>query len=129
MTKEEYMMRLVALDQEIGRLEQQMQIIEQQILEMQTLKISLEEIEKSKEKEMFANLGKNIFIKTEIKDKMLLIDVGNRTLVKKNVEKTLKIVEEQLSKLIEGKNKVLGKMQEIQQQTEAIVSEAEKAGG
>lgn len=128
MAKEEYLIKLATLDQEISRLEQQMQLIEQQILEMQNLKAGLEELGKSKEKQMLANLGKNIFIKTEIKDKNLLVDVGNRTFVKKNVEDTIKVIDEQLSKLMEGKNQVLNRIQEIQKKTEAIIVEAEKAG-
>lgn len=128
MAKEEYLLKLVALEQEISRLEQQMQIIEQKALEMQSLQRGLQELEKSKEKQMLANIGNNIFIKTEILDKKLLVDVGNRTFIKKNVSETLKIVEEQLNKLAEAKNKIMGNMQEIQRQTEDVIVEAEKSG-
>ncbi len=127
MVNEEYIIKLATLEQEITRMEQQMQIIEQQILEMRNLKIGLEELEKSKEKEILANLGKNIFIKTEILDKNLLVDVGNRIFVKKNIAETLKIIEEQLTKLIEGKNRVIGKLQEIQKEAEKIIGEAGKS--
>lgn len=127
MAKEEYLLKLVALEQEINKLEQQMQLIEQQVLEIYTIQICLQELKKSKEKQMFANLGKNIFIKTEIQDKNLFMDVGNRIFVKKNISDTLKIVEDQLIRLGEAKSNVLGKMQEIQQQMEQIVVEAEKA--
>jgi len=127
MVNEEYIMKLAAIEQEMNRLEQQMQIIEQQILEMQALQFGLQELDKSKEKQMFANLGKNIFIKTEIKDKNLLVDVGNKTFVKKNISETLKVIEGQMNKLAEVKNQILGKMQEIQMQTEMVIKEAEKS--
>jgi prefoldin alpha subunit len=126
MAQQEYLFKLAMLEQEMTKLEQQMQLIEQQILEMQNLKAGLEELEKSNEKEMLANLGKNIFIKTEIKDKNLLVDVGNKTFVKKNVAETLKVIEDQLGKLMGAKEQIIGKMQEFQQQTEQIISEAEK---
>ena len=129
MAKEEYLLRLAVLDQEISKLEQQMQLIEQQILEIQNLKVGLEELEKSKEKQILTNLGKNIFIKTEIINKDLLVDVGNRTFVKKNIGGALKLIEEQLSKLTEGKNQVLSKVQEIQQKTGEVIAEAEKTEG
>jgi len=129
MAGEEYILKLAGLEQEITRLEQQMQVVEQQILEMQNLKSELEELDKTKEKDIWANLGKNIFIKTEIKDKNLLVDVGNRTFIKKNIPETLKIIDEQVKKLGEVKEQVLSKIQEIQQNTEKIIREAEKSKG
>ncbi len=126
MVEEKYLLKLALIEQEIGRLEQQMQLIEQQSLEMQNLQKGLEEFEKSREKQMLANLGRNIFIKTEISDKNLLVDVGNRVFVKKNISETLKLVGEQLANLAEAKNKVMGKMQDIHAQAEEIIGEAEK---
>jgi len=127
MVNQEYLIRLATLEQEINRLEQQMQLIDHQVLEMQNLKNGLEEMDKSEEKQMLANLGKNIFIKTEIKEKKLLVDVGNRTFIKKSMGDTVKLVEEQLGKLMEGKMQVIGRMQEIQEEMEKIIVEAEKA--
>ena len=129
MPKEEYILKLAELEQEINRVQQQMQAIEQQVLEMQVLQTGLKELEKTKEKSMLANLGKGIFIKTEIKDKNLLVDVGNRTFVKKTISETLKTIEQELEKLMEGKNNLLGKMQQIQQETQQTIERAsEKAG-
>lgn len=127
MTKEDYLLKLVALEQEINRLEQQMQLIEQQTLEVQTLHIGLQDLDKSKEKQILANLGKNIFIKTEIQDKNLFVDVGGGTFVRKNIQDTLSTIEDQMNRLGEAKNKVLCRMQEIQQQMELVISEAEKS--
>jgi len=126
MAKEEVLLQLAMFEQQINQLEQQMQIIEQNALELRNLKESLEELDKSKEKEIYANLGKNIFIKAEIKDKKLLVDVGNKTFVKKSAEETLKLIEEQIEKLKEAKNNVLNKMQEIQQQAEEAILEAQR---
>lgn len=126
MAQEEYLMKLAMFEQEINRLGQQMQLVEQQALEMQNLQSGLQELEKSKEKKMLANLGKNIFIRTEILDKNLLVDIGNKTFVKKSIKETLKVVEEQLEKLMEAKKKLIEKMQEIQQETEKVIGEAEK---
>ncbi len=127
MAKEQYILKLAMLEQEMNKLEQQMQLIEQQVLEMQNLKNSLEELERSKEKELLANLGKNIFIKTEIKNKNLLVDVGNKTFIKKNIEETLKVIEDQTGKLMEAKSRIIEKMREFQQETEKVIGEAEKA--
>lgn len=126
MAKEDYILKLAMVEQEINRLEQQLQLIEQQILEMQSMQKGLGELEGSKEKQLLANLGRNIFIKTEIQDKNLLVDIGNRIFVKKNISETLKLIESQLEKFNEAKNKIMQKMQEIQSETESIIMEAEK---
>lgn len=126
MAKEEYLIKLAGLDQEVTRLEQQMQLLEQQVLELQNIKTSLEELEKSKGKEIMANLGKNVFIKAEIKDKKLLVDVGNRTFIKKSITETLDVIEDQVNKISEAKGSVLNRIQEIQQEMENILVEAEK---
>ena len=127
MGKEEYILKLGMLEQEFGRLQQQMQIIEQQILELQGLQIGLQELEKTEEKQMLANLGKGVFIKTEILDKELLVDIGNRIFVKKDISKTTELIEEQLEKLIEARTQIIEKMQGFQEQMEKIIVEAEKA--
>ena len=127
MVGQEILIKLATFEQQINQLEQQMQLIDQQVLEMQELKIALEEIEKTEEKEIYANLGKNIFIKTEIKDKKLIVEVGNRTFVKKTIPETVEIAEDQLHKLMIGKNQVMNRMQEVQQETEKVILEAQKA--
>ena len=126
MGKEEYILQLGMLEQEANSLQQRMQIVEQQVLEIQTLGNSLKEIEKTQEKEMLANLGKNIFVKTEIQNKELLVDIGNKIFLKKNIPETLKIIETQIDGLMKVKKKILEKLQEIQEGMERIITEAEK---
>jgi len=54
------------------------------------------------------------------------VDVGNKTFLKKSIPDTLNIVEEQLCKIADAKGKIIEKLQELQQQMEAIVEQAEK---
>lgn len=127
MAKEEYLLKLMSLEQEANRFEQQMQLIDQQVDELQSLHSSLEALEKTKEKELFANIGKNIFIKTELKCRDLLVDVGNKTFIKKSIEETLEVIKNEANKLSEGKTAALENIQTIQMEMEKIVAEAEKA--
>ena len=127
MAKEEIIFRLSMLEQEISKFQEQLQLIEQNILELKNLQLSLQELRDSKEKKMLANLGKNIFIKTEILDKNLIVDVGNKIFIKKNIPETIKIIENQLLKLMQAKNQVLEKMQQLQGQAQEIIAEAEKS--
>ncbi|OGJ16080.1 prefoldin subunit alpha [Candidatus Pacearchaeota archaeon RBG_13_36_9] len=126
MAREQYIMQLAALEQEATKYQEQMQMLDQQVNEIQAIQDSLNELDKSKEKTIYANIGKNIFVKTEVTDKNLLVDVGNRTFLKKSIPDTLKIVEEQLSKIAEAKGKIIERLQELQEQMQAIVEQAEK---
>jgi prefoldin alpha subunit len=127
MAKEQYLYQLAMLEQEANKFQEQMQLLDQQILEIQSIQRCLDELEHSKEKEIYANLGKNIFIKTELKEKNLLVDVGNKTFVRKSISDTSKIVDEQVYKIAEAKGKIVEKLQELQQEMEKIIVEAEKA--
>ena len=126
MANEELILKLTEFEQESQRFQHQIQAIDQQILELQVLQISLKELDKSKEKEMLANLGKGIFIRTEIKDKNLTVDVGNKTFVKKTIEEALKTVDYEFVKLDEGKNKILEQVQRMQEEATRIIAEAEQ---
>jgi len=126
MVDQEILMQLAAFEQEMNQLQQQMQLFDQQIVELQTLKQSLEELEKSKDKEIYANLGKNIFIRAEVKSKDLLVEVGNKTFIKKNIKETLKVADDQLGKIEKAKGKLLEKMQEMQENIQKVIMEAEK---
>jgi prefoldin alpha subunit len=126
LSNQEYIMKLMSFEQESNKLEQQMQLIDQQIVELQTLHAGLEELDKTQEKTLLANLGKNIFIKTEITDKNLFVDVGNKTFVNKNIEETNQIVDRELDKLLDGKREVLERIDAIRQEMENIIAEVEK---
>jgi len=126
MAGEQYIIELAQLEQEADRYQEQMQMLDQQIEEIQSIQRSLNEIDKSKENTIYANLGKNIFIKTQITGKDLLVDVGNKTFVKKDIPGTIKVIEDQITKIIEAKGKIVTKLQEIQENMQKIVEQAEK---
>lgn len=128
MEQQEYLLKLSMIEQEANRLEQQMQIMDQQIQEMQAIKASLENIEARKgEGELLSNLGKGIFIKTEIKDKDLFINVGKNVIVKKTPKETINVLDDQVKKLIAGKEEIISKIEELRGEMQALIGEAEKA--
>lgn len=126
MSNEQYMIQLAQLEQEANRFQEQMQLLDQQIVEIQNIQSSLNELEKSKEKTIYANIGKNIFIKSEVVDKNLLVDVGTKTFIKKDIPETMKLIDEQLVKIAEAKGKIIERLQELQEQMQKVVENAEK---
>jgi len=126
MEQQEYFLKMQMLGSEAEKIEQQIQAIEQQAAELRAVHESLEAIKEGKQKEMLANLGKGIFIPAEIKEKELLVNVGKSILIKKNPEETLKIIGEQIKKLIGGKNGFVLKIENLQEEMQQLLLEMQK---
>jgi len=129
MEQQEFMVQLQMLQQEAEAMDQQIQLIEQQVAEMNAVKLSLEELKNEKQtiaKTILANLGKGIFIEAEVKSNNLFVNVGKDVLVKKTPQQTLEIVEEQLKKLETGKASILERIEEIQRNMQSLVEEVQK---
>ncbi|MEK6935662.1 MAG: prefoldin subunit alpha [Nanoarchaeota archaeon] len=120
---QEKLIQLRIIEQEANQLEQQLQIIEQHISDMQKINNGLDEIEKTQDKEILANIGKGIYIPAQIKSKDLIVEIGSKNFVKKTIPETKKIIEEQLKKLIAFKHQVIEKVGEMQEQMNMLMSE------
>ena len=114
------------MQQEAEKLSEQVQIINQQIAEFEILKLSLDNLDKSKEKEILANLGKGIFVKSRIEDKELFVNVGSGVVVKKKAEEACKIIDKQVSQLGELKRNMLDEIEKINSQLQELIVEARK---
>ena len=129
MEQQEYIMRINMLGQEAEKFESQMQMIDQQMSELDSVKESLSEIKKGvKNTEILANLGKGIFVKSELKDEKLYVNVGKEIMVRKTPEETIKVIEDQLRKLANHKDKITEGIEEIQENMQLLLREmSEKA--
>jgi prefoldin alpha subunit len=95
---------------------------------MNELRESLEEINKNETKEMLINIGKKIYLPVEIKSKNLVVEVGNKSFVNKSVPDTIKLIEEQLGKLVIAKGQVTARLSELEGEIEKIVNQERGAG-
>jgi len=125
MIDQRILMQLAGLEQEVKQLEEKLMLIDQQITEMQRLDIDLEEIEKNKEKDILAGLGKGIFIKAKTGDKNLLVDVGSGIIVKKNIKETKQIIKEQIKKMQEFKLMLINGIEDTKQNMRNIIEKEE----
>lgn len=123
---QEQILEFKEIEQEFEQLSQQMQLIEQNTHEMNELKSSLEEIEKEENKEILANLGKNIFIQVEIKKKELIMGVGNKNFIKKSIPDAKEIIEEQKIKLNTARESIAERLEELQNKMQGLILQAEK---
>jgi prefoldin alpha subunit len=127
MEQQELFMRMNMLGQEAEKIEQHMQAIDQQIQELASVKQSIEAIkdEKEKNKEILANLGKGIFVKSQIKDNELFVNIGNETVVKKTPEQTMQIIDEQTARMLAGKQEMTLRIEQLQSEMQSILAEAQ----
>lgn len=117
--QQEILFKLSLIEQQMQSMHQQLQAVEQGMIELETLKIGLEEFNDSEGKEIIATLGKGIFTKAKIISDKLIVDIGNKNLVEKSVKDTQKLIAEQIEKLMEAKK-------ELNENLEATSKDAEK---
>lgn len=99
--KKKKYVELHILQQQLQQLQQQIVSLQQQVHELGSLSESLEEI-KGVEKgtEILAPLGSGIFIKTKLEDSgEVVMNVGAKTAVVKNIEEAKKLVDEQIDEI------------------------------
>ena len=107
--QKEILFRLSLSEQKIQQLQQQLQAIEEGKLDLNSILFGLDDIENSiqnNQKEILANIGRGVFVKAKLISSDIIVDVGNKILVKKSSFETKKLIEEQLEK-IEEMRKIL----------------------
>jgi len=119
--EQEQIIRIQMMEQEVNQLNQQLQMIEQNIKELGSIVASLDEIDKGKN--ILANLGKSIFVPVEIKDDKLIVEVGKGNFVKKSITDTKKVIETESGKMMEGKNQIMKRLQDIQEEMAVLFNE------
>jgi len=110
---QELMFELEELNRQSKDNEERLRIVEQQILELKSFENNLEELENNENNEILASLGKGVFIKADLKEENLFVEVGSGILVKKSLGNSKKIAEQQTKKLIEMKNQLLSENESI----------------
>ena len=74
---------------------------------------------------MLAPLGRGIFIKTEIKDEKLFVNVGSKTLVKKTPREAEEIVDTQISEMGHVKAHLMHNIEQINHHLQSLIEEAQ----
>ncbi|MEM3405634.1 MAG: prefoldin subunit alpha [Candidatus Pacearchaeota archaeon] len=120
MVNENYILQISLIQEEARKLEEQLSIINQQIMEFMSIKESLKYI-KEKNKKTLLSLGKGIFVETEIKNKELFVNVGNGVVLKKTIEETKEIINKQLEELERLKNQIVINIEILSLELEKII--------
>ena len=112
-SENELIIKLSIFEQQIKQIQQQLEIIERNILDMNSLEIGLDEFREGEGKEVLSQIGKNIFAKTKLISDELIVNIGDGNLVKKSIEDTKKLIGEQTKKLERIRDELNSALEEI----------------
>lgn len=122
---DELMHKMQEANQMSQNIEEQLKIVEQQIMELQKFSQTIEALEKNDEKEFLSNVGKGVFMKSEIKDKKLFVDVGSGIFIRKSVQETKEVIDGQLRRLQEMKIQLTSEMTSLNSELEMMIKETQ----
>ena len=121
----ELFFKINMLDQYMKNIQQQIEAVENEIGELNSLKKGLEELKGSSGKEIFSSIGKNIFIKTKIVSEELLVRIGGESLVKKSIPETARIIELQVKKLENIREELIREIEKLNKEAKKLLASME----
>ena len=110
---QELLYKLGMFERNMELLGQQSQLVEKNIIDLNSLNFDMDEIKNSVGKDVLAPLGRGIFVKTKLVSDEMIVDVGSKNFVKKSVPETKKIIKEQIEKLNQVKKELENEAEEI----------------
>jgi prefoldin alpha subunit len=123
---EEILQKAMMLQQQSKEAEQQLGFVNEQIGELNKFENSLDVLDKNKDKEILAPLGKGVFVRSEIKDENLFVEVGAGIVVRKTASETKKVIEEQLKRFMEARIQIVGQLESFRGELGRMIDEIEK---
>ena len=123
---DELIIKLQETHRQSQEIEEKFKVVEQQLDELQKFASSLEDLDKNSNKEILASLGKGVYIKSDIKDEKLFVDVGSGILVRKSIEESRQVVEEQSKKLNEMKIQLVAGNETIAEKMRGLIEKVEE---
>lgn len=123
--EQETILKIQMMEQEINQLNEQIQIVDHNNEYMNSLLETINEIDKDETNDIMVDLGKRIFIPVEIKKRKLFLDVGKGNFVKKSMKETKEVIETEKMKLIESKNNIIIRLNQLNEEMENMIKEIE----
>jgi len=114
--QQELMIKFQIFEQQINAINQQLEAIEQAIVEMGSLNLGLDELIGKKDNEIMAPIGRGIYAKAKLISEELLVDIGNKNLIKKSIPETKELIQEQLKKLEQIREELNGELSKINEE-------------
>jgi len=125
---QEKIAKLSILQNQGEEIRQQLDLIDKELAELINFRNNLNGLKSSNENIMLSTIGKGVFMKTQILDRQLFVEVGKGVVVKKSPEEVYKIVGEQINKFSDVREKLMYKFDVIAMTLQRILSEIEENG-
>ena len=123
MAKEELIYQLSILQQQTQQIQEQLQLVAQNRIELEDLLKGLEELKGKKGGDALASLGRGIFLDVKINSEKLIVDVGGKNFVKKDIEDSKKLINNQLEKVNQFEENLNEEAEKINNQLTNLISE------
>ena len=124
--QQELLYKFSMFERQIREIQQQIEAVERGIVDLGSLNFGLDELVGSKDKEIFAALGKGIFVKAKIASEELNVDIGSGNFIKKSIPDTKALIEEQIGKLIQVKKELENNLQEMDNEISMMMNGAQE---
>ena len=116
-----------ALHQQSQELEEKLGFIQNQISELEEFTNSLNSIISTKETSMLSSLGKGVFVKTNLEEKKLFVEVGSGIIVRKTPEETKEVIQNQIKRLLQLKVQLSSQLDSLQSQLRIMIEQIENS--
>jgi prefoldin alpha subunit len=113
-------------EQQIRMIQEQLQAVEQAILELGSLNLSLDELIGKKDSEILAPVGRGIYAKAKLLSEEFLVDIGEKNFVTKSIPETKKILQEQIKKLEKVREELNAELEKINTELTNVFMESQK---
>jgi prefoldin alpha subunit len=123
--QQELIYKFSMYERQMRETQQQIEAIERGMTDLESLNSGLNELKGSIGKEIYAQLGKGIFVNAKINSEDLNVDIGDGNFVKKSIPETQKLIGEQTKKLAEIKKELEQSLQDIEEELRGMMKELE----
>ncbi len=120
------MLKASFLERQTNELEQYLEFIDSQINELELFKENLAVLSTSEEKEILSSLGKGVFLKGNMTEKKLFVEVGSGVVLRKTPEEAGETISFQVKRLKELRIQGLSQLDSTRTQLSDIMEEMEK---
>lgn len=123
--QQELIFKFSMYERQIKELQQQLEAIGRGIVELTSLNFGLDELVGATDKEIYAPLGKGIFVKAKLISEELNVDIGEGDIVKKSIPETKELIEEQIKKLEQVKSEMEKNFEQLGREITEMMNDAQ----
>lgn len=123
--EQEMLYRFSVFEKQAQDLQQQIEAVEKGIVELSSLNLGLDDLIGGTGKEIFAPLGKGIFVKAKLISEDLKVDIGNGNFIQKTIPQTKELILEQVEKLKKVKEDLNEEIERLSQEINDLLVQAE----